>query len=311
MRDKFNNSVSIKGYVFNHSLSKKVSGPNSKTPGVAFISGDLNVATDPEAMNVVPVHFTYVTETYKNGNANATYALLSQIIDENNTYEVNGKSALKVRIDASIENNDFVTRDGEMASPKRVGGSFAHPETGDIETIGCAEFKADMLIEKYVEVEVDNGDNYGRLSGYVMNFRNEFVEVDFTIRSQGGMNYFDGLDVSVSQPVLTQVWGDIVSTTIETKTETESAFGAPTVKISTRNLRSWDVVGASPEPYEFGDDGAMSAADVTKLKAIRATYLDGVRKRHDEYQASREGNAFAAAAPATNASPTASSDYKF
>ena len=154
MRDGFQNNVKIKGYVFNHSLVKKVSGPNSKTPGVAFIMGDLNIATDEDAMNIVPVHFTYVTESYKNGNANSTYALLAQIIDDNNTYELNGKSAMKVRIDGEIETNDFVTRDNEMASPKRIRGSFAHPETGDIAKVGSAEFEVDMLIEGKTKEEI-------------------------------------------------------------------------------------------------------------------------------------------------------------
>lgn len=309
MRDKFQNSVNIKGYVFNHSLSKKVSGPNSKTPGVAFIMGDLNIATDEDAMNIVPVHFTYVTESYKNGNANSTYALLAQIIDDNNTYELNGKSAMKVRIDGDIETNDFVTRENEMASPKRVRGSFVHPETGDIAKVGCAEFEVDMLIEKYVEVEVEDGDNYGRLSGFTFNFRNDFVPVDFVIRSKPGMDYFDRADISVNEPMLVPVQGKIISTTIESRQEVESVFGPPTVKVSTRNLRSWDVISAH-EPYEFGEDGAMCAADVTKGKAARAAYLDGVRQKHNEYQNSKD-NAFTATAPATSASPTASSDFKF
>ena len=54
----------------------------------------------------------------------------------------------------------------------------------------------------------------------------------------------------------------------------------------------------------------MCAADVTKGKAARAAYLDGVRQRHKEYQNSKN-NTFTATAPTTSASPTASSDYKF
>ena len=310
MRDGFQNNVKIKGYVFNHSLVKKVSGPNSKTPGVTFIMGDLNIATDEDAMNIVPVHFTYVTESYKNGNANSTYALLAQIIDDNNTYELNGKSAMKVRIDGEIETNDFVTRDNEMASPKRIRGSFAHPETGDIAKVGSAEFEVDMLIEKYAEVEVEDGDNYGRLSGFTFNFRNDFVPVDFVIRSKPGMDYFDKADISINEPMLIFLQGEIVSTTIENRQETESVFGPPTVKISTRNLRSWDVISAH-EPYEFGEDGAMCAADVTKGKAARAAYLDSVRQRHKEYQNSKNNTFTTTTVPTTSASPTASSDYKF
>ena len=308
MRDNFKNEVNIKGYVFNHSLVKKVSGPNSKTPGISYISGDLNVATDVDATNIVPVHFTYLTETYANGNPNSTYSLLAQLIDENNTYERNGVSAMKVRVSGDIETNDFVTREGELASPKRVRGSFVHPETGDISKIGCAEFEVDMLIEKYAEIEVEDGDNYGRLTGFVFNYANKFIPVDFVIRTKEGMKYFDNADISINDPLLIPVSGNIVSTTVENRQEVETVFGPPTVKVTTRNLRSWDIVSAK-SPYEFGEDGAMSAEDVTKGKAVRAAYLDDVRKRHNEYQNSK--NNLVVTPSVTSASPTATTDYKF
>lgn len=309
MRENFENKVSIKGYVFNHDLKKRVTGPNSKNPGTSFITGELRIATDAQAMNVVPVSFTYVTETYKNGNPNATYSLLEQIIDGAKTFETDGTNGMKIRIDGDIETNDFVTRDGDIASPKRVRGSFAHPETGDIAKIGEASFRADMLIEKYVEIESDGNPSYGRLTGFVFNFRNDFIPVDLCIRNKDGMRYFDSLDISINTPVLTTVWGNIVSTTIEDRHEIESAFGAPTVTVTTRSLRSWDVVGAAMEPAEIGEDGAMSKEDITKGKAMRAAYLDDVRKRHEEYQNSKE-NAIAQQS-ASNASPTITSDYRF
>lgn len=307
MKDSFENSVDIKGYVFNHTLTKKVS-----RKGVSYIGGVLNVATDKDAMNVVPVNFTYVTETYsKSGKPNATYSFLEQIIDNNNTYELNGASAAKVRISGDIECNDFVTRDGEMASPKRIRGSFVHAESGDIAVVGCAKFKVDMLIEGYQEVEDERNGNFGRVRGYVFNFRNDFLPVDFTVRSNGGMSYFDKADVSVSEPLLTQVWGDIVATTIVKTKEVENAFGAPDVQTTTRTLRAWDIVGAANEPYEFGNEADMTAADVTKGKAAREEYLVTVRRNHEEYQASRNGSTNAFATTAVNQSPTSTNNFRF
>lgn len=305
----FENSVEVRGWVFNHTLAKKVS-----RKGVEYIGGSINVATDKDAVNVVPVNFMYVTPTFKNGNPNTTYSFLEQIINDGNTYEVNGPSATKVRINGDIECNDFVTREGEMASPKRIRGGFVHPETGDIATIGCATFRADMLIEGYQEVEVENGDNYGRIRGFVFNFRNDFLPVELTIRTSGGMGYFEKADISVAEPMLTKVWGNIVCTTIENRTETESAFGAPTVNVTTRTLRAWDIEGASVDPMEFGDEATMTAADVAKGKADREQHLAEVRANHDEYQKSRENesNAFGGTpATETSASPTADKNFKF
>jgi hypothetical protein len=310
MKNNFENKVDVRGWVFNHTLAKKVS-----KKGVEYIGGSINVATDKDAVNVVPVNFMYVTPTFKNGKPNTTYAFLEQIINENNTYEVNGDRAVKIRIDGDIECNDFVTREGEMASPKRVRGGFAHPETGDIATVGCAKFKADMLIEGYQEVEVENGDNYGRIRGYVFNFKNDFLPVELTIRTAAGMGYFEKAEISVSDPMLTKVWGNIVCTTVENRTETENAFGAPTVNITTRTLRAWDIEGASVEPMEFGDESVMTAADVAEGKNNRELHLVEVRANHDEFQKQRDNanNAFGVGGnnTTTSASPTAASNYKF
>ena len=308
MKNNFENSVDVRGWVFNHTLAKKIA-----KKGVEYIGGSINVATDTDAVNVVPVNFMYVVPTFKNGKPNTTYSFLEQIINENNTYEMNGASATKIRIDGDVECNDFVTREGEMASPKRVRGSFAHPETGDIATVGCAKFKTDMLIEGYQEVEVENGDNYGRIRGYVFNFKNDFLPVEYTIRTTGGMSYFEKADISVSEPMLTKVWGNIVCTTIENRTETENAFGAPTVNITTRTLRAWDIEGASVDPMEFGDESTMTAADVVEGKNNRELHLVEVRANHDEYQRSRDNanNAFSSSSAPVSASPTAAKNYKF
>jgi hypothetical protein len=306
----FENSVDVKGYVFNHTLSKRTS-----KKGVEYIGGVLNVATDEQALNIVPVNFTYVTETYsKSGKPNATYTLLEQIINENNTWELNGEKAMKVRVSGDIECNDFVTRDGEMASPKRVRGSFVHAETNPIAQIGCAKFKTDMLIEGYQEVEDEKNGNYGQVRGYVFNFRNDFLPVVLTIRSNGGMSYFEKADISVAEPMLTQVWGNIVCTTIVSTKETESAFGAPDVETTTRTLRAWDIEGASTEPYNFGDESVMTVEEVTKGKADREQHLAEVRQNHEEYQASKNANnnVFSATSTsAVSASPTAASNFKF
>ena len=78
---KLTNKTHIEGYVYQHTLEKKVSGPNSNNPGTEFISGNLDVLTDNAGVNVVTVHFSYVTATTKGGKTNSTYTALSDIID--------------------------------------------------------------------------------------------------------------------------------------------------------------------------------------------------------------------------------------
>ena len=81
MAKKLINQTHVEGYVYEHKLEKKVSGENSKNPGTEFINGILRIATDDAMLNVVDVHFSYVTETTKNGKSNATYGVLLNIIE--------------------------------------------------------------------------------------------------------------------------------------------------------------------------------------------------------------------------------------
>ena len=69
---KMINATHIAGSLYQHDLTLKVTGENSKAPGTEFISGNIEIATDDAGVNIVPVHFTYVTATTAKGKANDT-----------------------------------------------------------------------------------------------------------------------------------------------------------------------------------------------------------------------------------------------
>ena len=46
MKEKMINKIHIEGYLYQHKLEKKVSGPKSRNPGVEFITGTIEIATD-------------------------------------------------------------------------------------------------------------------------------------------------------------------------------------------------------------------------------------------------------------------------
>ena len=76
------NTEHIEGRVYQHDLAIKESGPTSKNPGTIYIAGNLDIAVDEEGLNVITLHFTYVTETYsKSGKTNATFGELKKIIE--------------------------------------------------------------------------------------------------------------------------------------------------------------------------------------------------------------------------------------
>ena len=79
------NQSHIEGLLYEHDLTLKESGPNSKTPGTKFISGTVSIATDNNCVNVVPVHYTYVTAVTSTGKNNPSFTTLQSIIDDNRT----------------------------------------------------------------------------------------------------------------------------------------------------------------------------------------------------------------------------------
>lgn len=316
---QFDNKVHLEGRIFSHTLQKRVTGEQSKNPGTEYIGGTLNIATDEDGINVVPVRFTYVTAVYsKSGKPNDTYNVLSQIIDNDVTWEKNGKDAApQIRIDGDIEVNDFMGRNGEMVEAKGVRGSFVHFASG---TFGLNSdenkrntFEADMLIAAALPQEVEGGDDYLNLRGYVFAYRNALVPVVFSIHNPAGITYFEKCDISNKNPLLTKVWGNIISTTQEIKTEVESAFGGSQVNVTTRTLRAWEIAGCAAEPYEWNDESTLTIDDFKQLLADREEVKAEAKRRAEERNNSAAGAAFPSAgsdAP-KNASPTSAMNFKF
>lgn len=314
---QFDNKVHLEGRIFSHTLQKRVTGEQSKNPGTEYIGGTLNIATDEEGINVVPVRFTYVTAVYsKSGKPNDTYNVLTQIIENDVTWEKNGKDAApQVRIDGDIEVNDFLGRTGEMVEAKGVRGSFVHFANGSFGLNSNEDkrntFEADMLIIAADPQEVEDGEDYMNLRGYVFAYRNALVPATFSIHNPAGIKYFEKCDISNANPLLTKVWGNIISTTQEIKTEVESAFGGAQVNVTTRTLRAWEVSGCAAEPYEWDDDSTLTAADFAKLLEEREAVKAEAKRRAEERNATSGGSSFPTTGDNKVGSPTAGMNFKF
>ena len=293
------NRERVEGRIYDHDLAlKTVQNTESKNYGKEFIGGSIDIATDDDNLNIVQVYFTYVTETTSKGNKNATFTALKNIIDNGKTILNNGaENATMVRIDTALALNDFYTqRNGEevLVSAKRNNGGFVTivNSLGDADTRNT--FECDMLINgtKYVEADPEKNiaEDYLVVKGAVFDFRNAILPVEFVVRNANGIKYFESLDASPQNMVFTKVWGKINSETIVTRREEESAFGEPSVKEYTRTVREWVITGTSkPDSvYEIGDaENGITAEEIKKALADREVYLADVKKKADEYQASK------------------------
>ena len=312
---KLKNECHIEGYLYEHALEKKVSGEKSKNPGTEFISGTVSIATDEDILNIVPVHFTYVTALTSSGKPNATFATLSNIIDGTYDTVMNGgkDNAAKIRIDSAIGLNEFYSdRSGkeELVSAKRNEGGFVH-----LVTDGLADdlrnrntFKCDMLITNVRHIEADDERNLPEkaiVKGAIFDFRKSLLPVEFTAVNPGAISYFEGLDASNSNPVFTQIWGRQVSETIVRTITEESAFGEAHVREVRTPHKDWVITGARPEPYVWDDESTLTAAEVNEAGKAREIMLATLKQRQDEYKASK------GTAPAKTINTPANGNFNF
>lgn len=307
---KVKNETHIEGYLYEHKLEMRESGPKSKNPGTKFIMGTVDIATDNSLTNIVSVHFTYVTATTAKGSPNATFTTLSNIIDgKYGSVMANGKeNAVKLRIDSAIALNEFYTdRNGkeELVSAKRNEGGFVHVVTGDLtedENLRNT-FKCDMVITNVIRVEANEDAGTTEkvtVKGAIFDFRKALLPVEFVATNPHAMDYFEGLGASAMEPVFTCVWGRQISETIVNTITEESAFGEPSVREVKRSRKEFLITGAAKEPHLWDDESTMTAEELKKAMAEREVYLADVKARQDEYKASKN-SATATTAPANSA----------
>ena len=199
MKKAMINRTHIEGLLYQHDLELKVTGDNSKNPGTEFISGNIEIATDDAGVNIVPVHFTYVTATTAKGATNATFTTLSNIVDEKyDSVMANGKDkAVKLRIDSALGLNEFYTeRNGEeeLVSAKRNEGGFVHvaDSLAEDETIRNT-FKCDMLITGVKEVEADEEKKLPAkaiVRGAIFDFRGSLMPIEFSAVNPNAIKYY-------------------------------------------------------------------------------------------------------------------------
>ena len=303
---KMINATRIMGYLYQHDLSLRESGPNSKNPGTQYITGSIEIATDDAGINIVPVHFTYVTSTFGSGKPNDTFNTLKNIIDKvyKNAMEHGKENAQRFRIDSAIGLNEFYSdRSGkeELVSVKRNEGGFVHP----VNSIDDAEnkrntFDVDIVITGVTHVEADEDRKTPEkaiVKGAIFNFRNELLPVEFSVIHAGAIDYFESLGANSKNPVFTHVRGNQISETIVREIVEESAFGDPSVREVKNTRKDFVITWAASETYAWDDEGSITAQEFLDAIAGRETTLATLKQRNDEYKAS-QGKAPAAAAPA-------------
>ena len=293
MAKKMINQTHIEGALYQHDLTLKVTGENSKNPGTEYISGIIEIATDDAGINIVPVHFTYVTATTSKSTANATFNVLKNIIDRvYKTVMTDGaENATMLRIDSAIGLNEFYDRNDQFVSIKRNEGGFVHvtPTIAEDERTRNT-FDCDIIINNVTHVEGDEDKgtiDKAVVKGVIFNFRNDVMPVEFSAINPKAIDYFEGLGASNSNPIFTRIKGRQISESIVRRVEEESAFGEPSIKEYKSTKKDFVITWAMPEPYVWDDDSTITARELTEALAAREITLAEIKKRNDEYKASQ------------------------
>ena len=310
---RFINSEKIEGYVYStgnsfNQLQERVTGENSKNPGTKYIAGDLDIAVDENGLNVITVHYTYVTETTKTGKVNNTFTTLKRIIDSPDKTWINGgkDNAFKVQCTgASVAVNDFIAGDGTKVAAIRNENGFCNFVTALSPENERNTFTTDMLITKVTHIDADPerniNEDYTNVSGCVFGWGPTIVPVSFAVRNPNGMKFFENLDLTPSEPVFTKVWGKINCMTIKVERKEESAFGEAAVQTYERKSREYVITGTSKVPYDFGDEEVLTAEDVNKMAQDRQVRLAEIEKRYNDRKTStNQSNATVQEVPAGN-----------
>ena len=313
---KTRNNYHCEGLVYQHNLQLKTAGPNAKTPGVEFIQGSIQVATDEDCTNIVEIYYPYVTALTSAKKENQSYLVLANLINGTfGTVMGAGKDkALKVRIDTQIALNDFYSdRSGqeELVSVKRNEGGFIHttgPWASD--DAGRNQFDVDMVITGFrrQEEDPDRGlPEKGIVKGCIFNdFRKTMLPVEFSITSSQGMDYFEGLEVSSSNPVFTRVKGQEISETIVRKIVEESAFGEPSIREVKNTRKDYVITWTPKDAYLWDDESTITAEELKNMIADREVYLAQLKDNREQWKANRgNGVSFSANEPAPASATTA------
>ena len=313
------NTEHIEGRIYQHDLElKTVQNQSSANFGKQYINGTVEVATDEECLNIIPVSFTFVTENTKTGGKNKTYAEMMKIINEGKTILADGmEAATKVSIDTSIALNDFVAADDSMVSQVIHQGGFLTVVSALKDEALRNTFKTDMVITSVNRVEADPEkyiyEDYVSVRGAVFDFKNALLPVEFVVKNPDGMKYFEDLDVTSAEPIYTSVWGRIDFKNVSIPVTEASAFGESAVTVRNRKVKHWVITGASKVPYDFGDEKVMTEAELIKAMQDREVHLADVKKKREDYLAQKNNtpSAIPSAAIPTPSAAVAQGKFSF
>ena len=276
---KMINKSHIEGILYESTLEERDS---KSTPGTKYISGKLSIEVAED--NVITVEI-FENEITKAGKRNQKYDKLQSLIGANSIVTTGRDTAVCLKIDSALSLNDWYPQ-GELVSTLRNFNGFINfISVGEMKP--QATFQADMLITSTMD-DMDRDENGDfvpngalKVKGYIFDFANRIMPVEFLVENEAGVNYFRDLEPNT----FTKVWGKQVTQSETIRKVEESAFGDDKVVEFTNTRRKFVITGTNKEPYMFGEEGILTVQEVQDAIANRNVYLAD-KKAQSENKAS-------------------------
>ena len=276
---KMINKSHIEGILYESTLEERES---KSTPGTKYISGKLSIEVAED--NVITVEI-FENEITKAGKRNQKYDKLQSLIGANSIVTTGRDTAVCLKIDSALSLNDWYPQ-GELVSTLRNFNGFINfISVGEMKP--QATFQADMLITSTMD-DMDRDENGDfipngalKVKGYIFDFANRIMPVEFLVENEAGVNYFRDLEPNT----FTKVWGKQVTQSETIRKVEESAFGDDKVVEFTNTRRKFVITGTNKEPYMFGEEGILTVQEVQDAIANRNVYLAD-KKAQSENKAS-------------------------
>ena len=187
--------------------------------------------------------------------------------------------ALTGSIDVSYFVSRNATADDDLARAQKLRGGFINPNK---DKKYSNKWKLDMLITAVKEVEADEEKKlprFVRVNGYLIDDYNKMVkEVQFQARSEGAMNYILGIEPSYDNPYFVSTWGQILK--VSRLVVRKNAFGED--EQDEYSSTQWVVTGMNPDPYDFGDEAAISTDTYEEFRAALDEHKQAQRDKDND-----------------------------
>ena len=270
---KFKNNVTVAGTLVEANLTQGTGAESGRD----YYRGNVSIQTSEN--NVVKVQIFQMfdkKDKSKPGNfiADGRYKDVAKLADP-------ATIGTNVSISASFANNIFVNNEGETVKSVNVDGGFYRiPHAG----AGKADFSVTMVIrsvQEETDKETQEPTGSAVVKGETFAFNGVAIPVTFFVDNPAGAKYF--LDMDVSEPILTEVWGKLENSQLPPKV-TESAFGEAQVVESTFTRTRRVITGAAVEPHEVDEEIA------NKIKEGKQAYQVAIADAEAYHKSRQESN---------------------